>query len=776
MRDSIVQTARRKALLRAAGTGWLLIATPALAQSAPDEGEDDIVVTAQKREERLADVPISITALGQTEMEHAGTRNLQDIARSVPGLTLLPGARGFNGAPVIRGIVPSGGAPTVGIYIDDVPVTAKPSNFAGNVDPRLFDIQRVEVLRGPQGTLYGASAMGGTIRYLTTPPAFSDYSGRARTELSTTDGGGTSYELAGAAGGPIVSDVLAVRVSGLFRHDGGFVERVDRASGGVLASDIDQADTLTLRAAATWRAAAGIEVEPAIFYQKVDRSDLPQTMAKLPGTSQYNTSAQPGTMRLALPSLTLRYDFGWATVTSVTSTLDKREAQDLDYSTLQTNAFAGADFVPGFEGYRSTSRSAVDQTDFSQEVRLASSGDGPLSWIVGGFYRSTEDHFTQFVEDTGAAPLLFALTGGLSFQQAVGLPLLPGSGVYAGDTRGTESELAGFGEVGYLVLPGLKATAGVRVSRVELDFERTTQGPLNGGTQHVAGTRRDSPVTPKFGLSYQASQDLMAYATAQRGFRAGGVNPPVPLARCAADLAAMGGVPADGYAPDSLWSYEAGVKLQAFGHRLTTNAAVYQIDWTDIQQPVGLPGCGFGYTDNLGKARSRGFEFEAVARPVDGLSLTGRVGHTDATLAEDLLAPPNPTTGARAVISRVGDKVVGIPGWTVSLSGEYRAPVGAAAELYIRGDYQWIGAVTRSQPAGRVGYNAAIFQGDAYDNASARVGLELDSGWELSAFVDNLLDEQPVIGVSTALSPATRTLRTTTLRPRTLGLALSRDF
>ncbi|WP_264946299.1 TonB-dependent receptor [Sphingomonas canadensis] len=767
-------------MLKGATALWLIsAAAPALAQSAPEsDSQDDseIVVTAQKREERLQDVPISISALSEKELESSGTRNLQDISRTVPGLVLLPSSRGVNGAPVIRGIAGTAGAPTVGIYVDDVPITARASNFAGNVDPRLFDVQRVEVLRGPQGTLYGASSMGGTIRYLTTAPSFTDYSGRVRTELSSTAGGGTNYELAGAAGGPIVTDTLAVRVSGLVRRDAGFVERIDRTSGALVASNVDNSETVTLRGAVVWRPAAGLEIEPAVLYQKVKRDDLPVYVAALPGTSQNNTSPQPGVSRTVIPSLTLRYDFGWATFTSVTSTLRKREWQDLDYSTLQSNIFSGMDFFPGFEDYRSTSHSQVTQEDFAQEIRFASSGDGPFTWLIGGFYRKTEDSFSQFVADFGAEPLLTTLTGGLTFEQAVGLPLLPGSGVYQGQTDGTEKELAGFGEVTYMLLPGLRASAGVRVSRVELDFERLTQGPLNGGVQHVAGSRSDSPVTPKFGLSYEASQDLMVYAIAQRGFRAGGVNPPVPLGPCAADLAASGGTPASGYGPDSLWSYEAGIKFQAFGRKLSANAAVYQIDWTDIQQPVNLPGCGFGYTDNLGKARSRGFELETTVRPVTGLSLSGRVGHTDAILTEDLLAPPNPTTGVRNVISRNGDRVVGVPKWTVSLTGEYRAQVAEGAEIFLRGDYQWIDGVTRTQPPGRIGYNAITYQGDSYDRASARLGLELDGGWEIAGFVENLFNDRPVISASTALSPAQRTLRVTTLQPRTFGIALSRDF
>jgi outer membrane receptor protein involved in Fe transport len=455
--------------------------------------------------------------------------------------------------------------------------------------------------------------------------------------------------------------------------------------------------------------------------------------------------------------------------------MKKRSEALTDYSTLPANLIIGADFLPGFEDLPSTSRATFDQTGITQEIRLASTADSPLTWIAGAFYRRTKDTFNQFVRDE-AIDLLFIELTGVDTETVLGIPVLPNQGVFQGATRTIDEQYAAFADLTYAITPRLKATAGVRISRSSVDFDRLTQGPLNGGVQSIEGKQSDTPITPKFGLSYEFDQGTLLYATAQRGFRPGDVNPPVPADRCAADLAAFGGTVPENFDSDALWSYEVGAKANLFQRKLAVNLAVYQIDWTDIQQEIALPNCGFAFSDNLGTARSRGFEFEAQARPFEWLTLGARIGYVDAQLTSDILAPPNPNTGEQGVVSISGDPLVGIPDWTAALNGEFAFPISDSLDFYLRADYQYIGSSVRTQPAGRIGHNPLVFEADSYDRASLRAGVTTDSGWEMALFVDNLTNNQPVLLSTNGLSPITGTLRQSTLRPRTIGFNVARQF
>lgn len=749
--------------------------TPATEKSGEELVMNDIVVTAQKRAESLMDVPISITALSENELMRQGAQSIDDVARVTPGLTMVPSARGFSGTPIIRGIASLTAAPTVGIYINDTPVQSQPSIFAGNPSPFLFDVDRVEVLRGPQGTLYGSSSMGGTIRYVTKAPSYTDYSGRLFSDVSDSDEGDMSYQLSGAMGGPIIKDKLAGRISASYREDGGLIERVDRVTGDVIGNNIDGVKTFAANTTLSWQATDNLEIKPALFFQTVDRDDMPNFQPSVGEYEQFNTSLQPGRDRFYIPSLTMELGLDGMTLTSVTSLLRKTEKQTIDYSNLVPNFLFGVDFFPGFENYVSTSTSRVKQNEEAQEIRLTSDDDGRLSWIVGGFYRKSDNHFTQFVEDGSFEPMLLALTG-LNVEQVTGIPLLPGSGVYAGNTNTVFKEYAAFGEATYAVTPALKATLGMRVSKSSIDLRRYTEGPLNGGVQSFDGSQEDTPVTPKASISYELSDGGLIYATAQRGYRAGGVNAPVPTTNCAADLAVYGGTPPGDFGSDSLWSYETGAKGQFLNRKLAVNASAYWIDWSDIQQPVSLPSCGFGFTDNLGSARSRGLELEAQAIPVEGLTLGMRLGYTDAELTETVLASADPVTGNQAVIAGKGDPIIGVPEWSVGFSGEYVFRLSEKMDAYVRGDYQWLDSFYRTQSPGRVGHNPLLYTADAYDYASVRFGILMDGGWDISAYVNNLTNDDTYIGASTGSSPATGRLLVSTQRPRTFGLSIGKEF
>jgi outer membrane receptor protein involved in Fe transport len=749
---------------------------PALAQPAPSSdgvAADDIVVTAQRRSERLQDVPIAVSAVGADAIEGLGAKGFEDIARTVPGLFFSPGALGQGGSPIIRGVSSQVGAATVGYYIDETPVQVRPQVFTGNADPKLFDIARVEVLRGPQGTLFGASSMGGTIRFITPQPSFDSLSGRAKVEAADTSGGEASFEAGAALGGPI-ADRLAFRASVYWRRDGGYVDRVSRADGAVIASNVDRNETFSGRMAVEFRPAETVRIQPSYFYQSSNRDELGLFQPSLGGIQTDFVTPQVGRDRFHLPSLLVEVAFGPATLTSITSYFDRRDEQLLDYSTVLPNFVFRRDVIPGFENYVAISDNATRQKVWAQETRLTSAGNGPFNWIVGGFWRRSEETFDQSVSDRSFDAVTRALLG-VPASAIIG-PSLPGDVVFAAVTRSTETQLAGFADVTWRLSPQFAATAGVRISRSELDYFRSANGPLNGGPSVAEGKQSETPVTPRFLLSWTPNRDLLIYGSAQRGFRVGGVNNSVPLARCAADIAALGGNPPPAnYDSDSLWSYEAGVKAEP-GGRATINASVYRIDWSDIQQLLQLPTCGFGFTANLGKARINGAELELGLRATDRISLGFVAAYADARFNGDVLSAPNPTTGQPTVIARDGDRVIGVPDLTMAANFEWRFPIASGMEGRLRADYQFVGESFRNLPPGRAGHTPATFRAEPYEVVSLRASLAVDDAWDVAVFAQNLFDAQPLIGASSNRSPFAQTVTGTTLRPRTIGASVQRRF
>jgi len=536
-----------------------------------------------------------------------------------------------------------------------------------------------------------------------------------------------------------------------------------------------------------FRPVEGLRIQPSIFYQKSDRDDLAYFNPNLPGIRQDFVTKQKGSDRFVLPSLLAEYDFGGVTLTSVTSYFDRRDKQRSDYSFLIPNLIfvplsggALGEVLPGFENYSAYGDNPVSQKVFTQEVRLASGQSGRFRWIAGGFYRHSKEGVDQRIVDQTfdpAAQTLFGLTANQVLSLIGAPPLLAGNVVFQSKLTTTEKQLAAFGEASYEIVPALTLTAGVRVSKSELALDQFQEGPFAGGAFTVSGKQKSTPVTPKVSLSYKANSDLLLYASAQRGFRVGGVNQAVPVNLCAADIAALGGnAPDTTFGSDSLWNYEAGFKSQFANRRITLNAAAYRIDWKNIQQNLTLPGCGFAYTDNLGTARIKGVEIEASVRPFTGFSISATAAYTDATFAGDLLSAPNPTTGTPTVLALDGDRLPEVPKWTYSVSAEYRAPLNDSLDFYVRGDHQFVGQRFRTLPAGRAGYTHTVYEAKDYTVTNARAGVSMDDGIEVSLFVTNLFDRRPLVSASTRFSPAVQTVRGTTLAPRTFGVTVSTDF
>lgn len=746
-------------------TTFAPFATPALAQEVQqDTTLAEVVVTANRRSESIQDVPISIVAMDQASMDVKGVRDIADIARLTPGVNFQQSSYGSTNIS-IRGISSRVGAPTTGIYIDDTPIQARPTGLSptsGNFYPGIFDLERVEVLRGPQGTLFGAGSEGGTIRFITPKPSLTDLSAYTRAEAGFTDGGDPSYEAGGAIGGPLVDDRLGARVSGYYRRDGGWIDRVP--AGGAAEAPEKNANTATTvagRGALTFAATDNFEITPAVFYQRTERDDLDLYTESLSNPSRGRFVAgspltSPGTDRMALYSVNAEYDFDGITLFSTTSYVDREQTMAADNTPNYSEQFR----LPLIaSNVRSVSYSVNAQSGWTQEFRLQSDADERLKWVTGLFYQNIET--TQHYDAIGvpdAGSLFLAL-----FRRP--LPpewVLPRNAWANGDNVNRDKQYAVFGQIDYEIVPAVTVTLGGRYADTKFESVDTTYG-IRSTTPPAYGEQTGKPFTPKLGVKYEPNADVMLYASASKGFRVGGTNQ-LPTATgqllCASEFAELGGYPLS-YGNDSVWNYEVGAKGR-LSNAISFESSIYQIDWKNIQALASLR-CGLNVITNVGSARVRGFDAHLTVAPIEGLTLEAAVAHNDATYSE------NGYVGTLLFVSE-GDKL-NTPPWSGSLSGDYSFPVSDLKTAYVHLDYQVQSAY--SVPASTTGYSFDVLdpRRTSNDIVSARFGIQ-QGGLDVSLFVDNLLNSHEVLAEYRD-SVSTQTLRQSTYRPRTIGVTAS---
>ncbi len=733
-----------------------------------------MIVTARRVAEQADIVPISLARLDRAELERRSADTLADVARLVPNFAApIVGSFGAQ-QPVIRGVFSNIGASTIGLYVDEVPVQIRSLEVAGNPDLRSFDIDRVEVLRGPQGTLFGANSMGGTIRYLTRQPQLKGHEARVSGEVANVAGGGFSHEVQAALGAAIKPGILGARVSGYYRRDAGVIDRADPVSGKQVTDNIDAVSAFGLRAAAKAALGERLELTPALFYQESRRADLPFYESDLGPFRQSASLRQPGRDRFLLPSLTARFNLGGATLTSVTALLDRRNRQIVDYSGFFGEIVLGG-AVPGIRTPGgSYSRTTVRQRSFTQEVRIASHEDARLRWLIGGLFRHARTEMEQRVVEPGIEQLAQSQLG-LAIEDIFGLPLLPGGQSYHSRQHIKEQDVDAFGQLAWSFSSRWETTAGLRVSRSALSFRLMSEGPFAGGSNAIGPRhQRATPVTPYASLSFRPAAHSLLYVSGGKGFRGGGTNGAVASASCASDLAAFGRVDApSSYRPDSLWSYEAGVKSGSPDGKVDLSLAAFRIDWRNIQQSVTLPNCGFSYIDNLGAARNQGAEFALRARPFGALTIDLAVGYVDARFRRDV--GPLAADGSGGIVA-AGDRITYVPRWSGTLAAEYGFSFRAGLNGFLRGEWQHAGGFRRAPSVRSVAYDARVYKGEASDLLLLRAGVGRD-GWELSAFADNLLDSRAVLFRNAELVPVTGSpLREMAQRPRTIGLSASLSY
>lgn len=747
--------------------------------SAPSQGEGgDIIVTATRSEQRLRDVPLSVAAFSPQALENRQVRRIDDIARLTPGVNFTRSSFG-NGAAsniAIRGVSSNVGAATTGIYVDDTPIQVRQIGFtAANAYPNIFDLARVEVLRGPQGTLFGAGAQGGTVRFISPEPSLSKWSAYGRAELSSTKEGAPSWEEGAAFGGPLVEGKLGFRASAYFRRDGGWVEWAPLPSRQVADENANSQKSFVARAALAWEPISALRITPSVMYQWQRTNDTVAYWEKDSDTDagRYRNNAPnqaPSRDRFVLPALKIVLDLGNTTLTSNTSYFHRKVDAIFDYTGV-INATFGASAEPpaSIPNYSAISDMRNRQENFTQEVRLQSDF-GRFKLVAGAFYSWAKQNSYQATIDPFFAQLT-ELTFKRTVQQVFGVPLLPGNIGLLNINQGIDTQLAGFGQADWEALDGLTLTAGVRVSRTKFKFKTHQDGPGAGGLLDYSGDQTETPVTPKFGISYKPNSDLMVYASASKGFRIGGVNTPIRSLTCQPDLASLGltSAPLE-YKSDTVWNYEVGAKGATPNGVLSFEASLFRINWSGIQTNVRLPSCALRFTYNVGKARSQGADLVLTAAPLEGLSLTAAVGYVDAQYDETVTSG----AGAKAIgIVQKGDKLPGSP-FTLSLSGRYEAAVDSSRKAFVQIDYDYrnrLKDLTPERDPANFGYDKALITPEAFNNLNAQVGFT-DGNLQLAVFGNNILNNQPIFS---------RTHQTTrdpiflviTPRPRTVGVRAS---
>jgi outer membrane receptor protein involved in Fe transport len=702
----------------------------AVESATENNGMADIVVTAQKREQRLQDVPVPIAVLQTATLAESNQTRVQDYYTKVPGLSLI--LMGDVGSPTIaiRGVTTGRSTnPTVGVIVDEVPYGSTTTQGSGFIIPDIdpSDLDRIEVLRGPQGTLYGASSIGGLLKFVTRDPSTSDFSGRLQAGIGgVRNGNRLSYNLRGALNVPI-SDTLALRASGFTTDDSGYVDNISTGREGVNRRTVDGG-----RASLLWKPSNEFSVRLSALLQNSRRlgsGDVnvgpgfgPLEQIGILGSGGYERKTE-------VYSATIKADLGIANLTSATGYSIDRNYTFLDF-TPAFGSFAQATF--GVAGVTTPYRGRTEK--ISEELRLDIPVETSVDLLVGVF-------FTEEKVSTAGEFNAVDLTNG----QVVGAMLVA-------DTPSKYTEYAAFSDVTFHITDRLDLQVGGRMSWNKQSFSTTWSGPLADdfffSDPYIIPLveAKDKAFTYLLTPSYKVSSDLLIYARLASGYRPGGPN-----ATCIPSIPCQ-------YSADKTRNYEIGAKGKILDGALSFDLSAYYIDWKNIQ--LNLARNGLGYADNAGAAKSQGLELSVVVQPTTSLSITGWIAYNDAQLTEGFPVGTTPV-GAR------GDRLPYSSRWSGNISADYVFSLGGDVDGSVGGSASFVGD--------RIGdfVNTSIRQiFPSYTQLDLRAGLKYDE-WALNAFVTNIVDKRGLLrGGIGALDPTAFAY----IQPRTIGLSISRTF
>jgi len=738
---------------------------------------DVLMVTATKRSESLQNVAVAVSALGYDDIEQRGLTGMADYLTKLPSVTMQDRGPGRNQV-VIRGIASeaSGTADnTVGIYIGEMPLSAGLAFGAnGYPDLKLYDVNRVEVLRGPQGTLYGSGSMGGTIKVVPNDPVTGVYEATANIGYSRTAHGGGNHDLGAAFNLPF-GEHAALRMSAYRYQQSGFIdnqhpgitfrEPLEALGGAALAdlgvpdpgiaprsdTDVNQTTTQGARIAGTIELGERVVATASYLHQKSVADGLPEVdaIAGHPYTQQRFTEERLED-RFDMANLVVTYAGDRFDFTSSTGYMSR----DLMQSRELSKAFVSAPLL------------LVDPNttrNLAQELRISSNDDGRVQWLAGAFYQKLKGTGRQNLRWLGNEPALTAFMDTVIFGAPVGLTL--DSPLYVRDDRSTEQQTAAFGQISFNLTDTLLAKVGGRWFQYDQAVDGFEDGAFAGGTP-VGGEptvshpkNKEDGFNPMAGLEFRPHEDRLYYLQASKGFRLGGPQPGVPVNApgCGAELEALGITHEQtrrGLRSDQLWSYEAGGKLRLGDGRVTLNGAAYYVDWKDIPVAYGMT-CGFSFGANAGSASSRGVEVELAAALTGQLTLNVSGSYVDTQLEEDMPA-------ATGIAGNRGDRLPGVPRTNFQLGLQYDFALGNR-NAFLRTDYAYVGQFHNRFP-GDVGYAPA---GD-YGLLDLRGGVMLSDRLWLEVYVSNVTDEMPVLLVDIEFGDGRYYIG----RPRMMGAVL----
>lgn len=769
----------------------------AFAQDAEEvDDENVIIVTATKRDANLQDIPFSINAQTAADIQRSGASTLEDLSRNVAGLAvqnLGPGQsqvaiRGVSAGQIVRD--QPGVKEQVGVYLDESVVSL--SLFTPDLD--LFDLNRVETLRGPQGTLFGSGSIGGTIRYITNQPKTGVTEGLIEGNVNLVDGDDFGGHLKGAVNLPL-GEAVAVRAVGYVTRYGGFIDAL-REGGGV-TEDVNSGERYGGRIAVTFAPSETLSITPRVVYQKITTNGFNRQEVYNLYANPYTTTRPAVTFNEREQFLQLREKFvdetmladaviklglGGIDITSVTSYMNRDILVSRDASALTGSVSVDLGYPAAGVLLPSNLRDTTDLKTFSQELRLSSNSDGPLQWVVGAFYTDIERLYRQRLPTPGYQAVTDATLGaGTSAAVANGFPDL--NSPYNADLPYDIKQFAIFGEASYDLTDRLTATVGGRYYDFKEVRDFVSGGLFANGDNRTDRTKSDG-FTPRLLLSYDIGDDVKLNAQASKGFRLGGVNDPLNIPLCSVgDAAIFGGF--QDYGDETLWNYELGLKAQSGGIRF--NAGAFYTDIKNLQVTLDAGTCSSRIVFNVPKAHSAGLEFEFSAKADDNweFGLSGSVldSKFDSTV----------TSGSGAVIGgiRDGNRLPSVPKFQLSGNVAYNFPV-AGGEGYVATTFQHVSnrytqpsdqeisvrSFTHGLPFGGAPATAATTVNltlPDYQLMNLSAGVDFDSGLSLVVYANNLFDENALLAFDRERGGRAR-LGFNIGTPRTIGITARQKF
>ncbi|KQY29667.1 TonB-dependent receptor [Caulobacter sp. Root487D2Y] len=795
MRPTTLGSIHRRHALLAATALAASIALPAVGFAQQSNTVEELIVTATKRDATILDVPFSINAQTEADIQKSGAVTLEDLSRNVASLTIQnlgPGqsqvsVRGVSAGQVVRD--QPGVKEQVGVYLDESVISL--SLFTPDVD--LFDLNRVETLRGPQGTLFGSGSVGGTIRYITNQPKLGAQEGVVEANFNVLQSSDVGGYIKGAVNLPL-SDKAALRVVGYDTQYAGFVDAL--GEGGTRKNNVNDGYRRGGRVSLLFQPTDAISITPRLVYQEIHAGGFNRQEAFNLFANPFTTTRPAITMgereqyllldesfgdKTFLGDLTASFGFDAVELTSVTSYIDRKIDVNRDASALTGSVSVDLGFPDAAVTLPSKLVDTTDLEQFTQELRLSSDNDSPFQWLVGAFYSKVDRVYNQRLPTPGYDAYTDATLGaGTSAAVANGFPL---NSPYNASLPYDIEQKAVFGEASY-EYQKLTVTAGGRYYDFNEERRFTSGGLFANGDDQVDNTSSDG-FTPRLLLSYKATPALTFNAQASKGFRLGGVNDPLNLPLCSPqDAAIFGGF--QSYDDETLWNYEGGVKSRFGG--VTFNGAVFYTDIKNLQTTLDAGSCSSRVVFNVPKAHTKGIEGELSARLAPGfdLSVSGSLleAEFDSTVRD----------GTGTVIGgiREGNRLPSVPKFQISINATYTRTLTDTMDGYVTASYQHVGdrytqasdqennprSFVSGLPFGGASGNDATvldLQLPSYDIVNFSAGLQMDNGLDLIAYVNNAFDENPLLSFDRERGGRAR-LGYTIGQPRTAGLTIRKSF